>query len=96
MDDDGKRFKTISIDYECYGHYLENAGLNDAQKREILDALWTVIVGFVDLGFEVRPGTKSLDGDSGSMVALQDQFSKTKSIEAAACALNGRGAREES
>ena len=45
----------LTIDYALYEQYLEGADLSDAQKQEFLDALWSIIVGFVDLGFGVHP-----------------------------------------
>jgi len=56
-DDEDKTasFKPLTINYELYEHYLEESDLDIAQKREFLDALWSVIVGFVDLGFGTHP-----------------------------------------
>ena len=45
----------ITVDYEKYEHFLEDADLSEDQKREFLQALWQIIVGFVDLGFGVHP-----------------------------------------
>lgn len=45
----------LTIDYALYEKYLEGADLSDVQKQEFLDALWSIIVGFVDLGFGVHP-----------------------------------------
>lgn len=45
----------LTIDYALYEKYLEDADLSDDQKQEFLDVLWSIIVGFVDLGFGVHP-----------------------------------------
>lgn len=45
----------VRIDYERYERFLEDGDLSDEQKRRFLDALWSMIVGFVDLGFGVHP-----------------------------------------
>ena len=45
----------ITVDYEKYAHFLEDADLAEEQKREFLQAVWEVIVGFVSLGFGVHP-----------------------------------------
>ena len=45
----------ITVDYERYAHFLENADLTEDQKREFLQALWNIIVEFVSLGFGVHP-----------------------------------------
>ena len=38
-----------------YEHFLEDQGLSAEQKRAMLEALWSIIVSFVDLGFGVHP-----------------------------------------
>lgn len=45
----------ITVDYERYAHFLEDADLSEEQKLEFLQALWNVIVEFVSLGFGVHP-----------------------------------------
>jgi len=45
----------LTIDYALYEDYLEGSGLDEAQKREFLDALWSIVVEFVLLGFAVHP-----------------------------------------
>lgn len=46
---------TLTIDYELYQKDLDNADLSHAEKQQFLDALWSIIVSFVDLGFGVHP-----------------------------------------
>lgn len=45
----------ITVDYERYAHFLENADLTEEQKQEFLRALWNIVVEFVSLGFGVHP-----------------------------------------
>lgn len=45
----------VLIDYERYKHFLEGADLTDDQKKEFLEALWSIIVQFVSYGFGVHP-----------------------------------------
>ena len=61
-----------------YAHYVKDYELAEAQQRELLEAIWTVVVGFVDLGFGLHPVQQASDGapdarhlaaDSGSMLA---------------------------
>ncbi|MEE9453112.1 MAG: hypothetical protein V3V13_01850 [Paracoccaceae bacterium] len=47
--------RIIHVDVEKYQHLLDDSGMNNAQKREVLEALWSMIVAFVDLGFGVHP-----------------------------------------
>jgi len=45
----------ITVDVEKYQSYLDDTAMTDAEKKEFLQALWQVIVGFVELGFGVHP-----------------------------------------
>ena len=46
---------SLGIDTAKYQAYLDDPILSDAQKEEIVQALWSIIVAFVDLGFVVHP-----------------------------------------
>jgi hypothetical protein len=46
---------SIKLDVERYDHLLNNTSLTPDQRREFLEAMWNLIVGFVDLGFQVEP-----------------------------------------
>lgn len=45
----------LTIDYALYEDYLADADLTDDQKHQFLDALWSIICAFVDLGFGIHP-----------------------------------------
>ncbi len=47
--------KALTLDSSLYEKYLEESDLSEEQKQEFLETLWSIIVGFVDLGFEVHP-----------------------------------------
>ena len=51
----------VKLDYTLYAQYLDDADLTQAQKQDFLETLWTIIVGFVDLGFEVQPDNNGAD-----------------------------------
>jgi hypothetical protein len=46
---------TVHVDVDRYKAYLDGSGMNDAQKEEFLQALWSIIVNFVELGYGVHP-----------------------------------------
>jgi hypothetical protein len=67
----------LKFDPRAYSHFLEETGWTEAQKYAFTKALWEIVVGFVDLGFNLHPlqhldNTKSLDVDSPSMVSWPD------------------------
>ncbi|MFC3229147.1 hypothetical protein ACFOGJ_18015 [Marinibaculum pumilum] len=51
----------LTVDYDLYAHYLEDSDLSKEQKQEFLQALWSIIVDFVALGFEVHPVQQAQD-----------------------------------
>lgn len=55
------RRPTLPLDVALYEGCLADRDLDEAQKRALLEALWTIIVGFVDLGFAVEPAVKLPD-----------------------------------
>jgi len=64
----------IGFDFERYAHFLEDADLNEEQKRELLATLWNIMSEFVMLGFGVHPiqqacGKQDLDGQSDPLAS---------------------------
>ncbi len=47
--------KRLEVDLERYQTYLDNNDLTDEQTADFVNALWTVIVAFVDLGYGIHP-----------------------------------------
>ena len=55
----------ITFDAARYEHFLEEMGLSEDQKGAMLEALWSIIVGFVDLGFGVHPAQQACGQNGG-------------------------------
>lgn len=53
MKDETNTRSTIRFDYEQYAPLLDDPSLSEDQKRQILEALWTIVCSFVELGFMV-------------------------------------------
>lgn len=47
--------RSLEIDTAKYQKYLDDPALDDAQKEEIIHALWSIMMNFVDLGFGIHP-----------------------------------------
>lgn len=45
----------LSIDWELYGQYLEDSDLSETDRRACIEALWSIMVSFVDMGFRFTP-----------------------------------------
>lgn len=66
--------KTLLIDVARYQHLLDESGLSDTQKEEVLKSLWAIMIGFVDLGFTIQPLEESC-GKVGSAPANPENLS---------------------
>lgn len=71
----------ITVDVEKYQGYLDGSGLSQAQKEEVLQAMWLIIVSFVELGFGVHPaqeacGKTLLLGEDASQTAPDEVSSR--------------------
>lgn len=45
----------LELDFEKYEPLLADETIPDAQKRELIETLWSIITQFVALGFELHP-----------------------------------------
>ena len=53
------QWQALSLDYDAYAPYLEESNMSDAQKREFIEALWEIVVCFVDLAFDDHPNQQT-------------------------------------
>ena len=58
--------RIIKVDVERYQSYLDGTNMTPAQKEEFLQAMWLVMVSFVELGFEVHTVQEVCGKDAGS------------------------------
>jgi hypothetical protein len=59
------RRPVVTLDVALYESYLADSGMTEDQKREFLELLWSIIVGFVDLGFAIDPVQQAVGADCG-------------------------------
>lgn len=69
------RRPTLSLDLALYETYFADSTLIETQKTELLQALWSIIVGFVDLGFTVE----AADCDTESPREVVQEFASAGS-----------------
>jgi len=74
----------LTLDVALYEQYLVESDLTEDQKREFLEALWSIIVGFVDLGFGIHPVQQAAaagqdDEKSGAIAAGLIPFQQEES-----------------
>lgn len=56
---------SVEVDVLKYQAYLDDPTLSDAQKEELISALWNIIVCLVDLGFGVHPAQQAYGDHDG-------------------------------
>ncbi|MBN9304829.1 MAG: hypothetical protein BGO82_11035 [Devosia sp. 67-54] len=57
----GEGRTALNFDVSKYLPYLEDSELTEAQGKELLESLWVIVVGFVDLGFGTSPIQQAMD-----------------------------------
>ena len=82
------RLPALAFDFREYQRFVDDSDWTEAQKREFLEAVWQIIVGFVDLGFKLHPvqlaiNAKPLAPDS-SRVLSSVNISASKELAVAA------------
>ena len=79
--EEGLQPLTLSIDWDLFGSYLDDSDLSDDQKREFIESLWSIVVGFVDLGFGIAPTQLACEQNAHSALRLpQDLLSLDQDI----------------
>ncbi|MEM8750719.1 MAG: hypothetical protein AAGF28_10475 [Pseudomonadota bacterium] len=46
---------TLELDIEYYQSFLDDVDISDDKKQELIETLWSIVVSFVDLGFDIHP-----------------------------------------
>lgn len=57
----------LAFDADEYLSHTADLDLDEAQARELLAALWTIMVGFVDMGFGLSPITQVIEAAAGEV-----------------------------
>lgn len=52
---DAPRFPSLVFDPEKYRQYVRDFDLSEAEQEELLQAIWAIMVAFVDFGMKIHP-----------------------------------------
>lgn len=52
-DEDMFERPSLSVDWELYAAMLEDCDATPEEQRALIETLWSIVVAFVDLGFDV-------------------------------------------
>lgn len=58
------RLPALVCDWEAWLPYIEDSSLSDAQKQQMIESLWAIVVAFVDLGWEIRDAPQESCGQA--------------------------------
>ena len=80
---------SLSVDWEVYAAMLEDSDMPLEQQKELIETLWSIVVMFVDLGFDLDPvqqicgeDQEALDEDSSDLVSLlNNEWARTRAEE---------------
>lgn len=62
----GEEKRVVTVDVKRYEHLLDDPSLTEAQKEEVLQAVWMIVLSFVDLGFNVHPVQQAKPDETNS------------------------------
>ena len=82
--------RVLTLDVDLYQGYLDDPELSTQQREEMLQALWTAICCFVDLGYKIEPQencgqptcAKSTAADDPRNVLISDEHTISKTFKA--------------
>ncbi|MEM8761142.1 MAG: hypothetical protein AAGE83_12615 [Pseudomonadota bacterium] len=55
----GARRKVLEVDLDQFQHRLDSAGMTEARRSEYLQLVWSIVLQFVDLGYQLHPVQQS-------------------------------------
>lgn len=78
----------LTFDATEYCHFLADCDWTEEQKLEFIGTLWQIIIGFVDLGFDLHPIQQVIDSqntlaaDSVSMLEFPHKLNILETTDA--------------
>lgn len=71
----------LTFNWEDWLPYFEDTDVPDAQKRELIETLWLIVVSFVDLGFDLNPHQKICGQTLDLKTLLDEAVLKSDAVE---------------
>ena len=56
--------QTLQFDWQEWLPFVEESDLTDDKKREMIEALWSIVIAFVDLGWDVSDAPQESSGQT--------------------------------
>lgn len=64
-------YPALQMNWEDFLPFMEDDDIPEDQKRAFIDALWSIVIAFVDLGWNVAPASESCGQDLDLRAALE-------------------------
>lgn len=64
-------FPSLHLDWEDWMSEFEDCDATDAERRQMIETLWQIVISFVDLGWDISPNPKN----SGQVLDLHAALS---------------------
>lgn len=80
----------LTFNWQDWLPYFEDAGIPDAQKREMIETLWQIVVAFVDLGFDLNPHQQSCGQNVDLKSLLEEAVVKSSAAQNAPKSADGQ------
>lgn len=55
---------TLTFEWTEWLPYMADSDLTDDQKRAVIETLWSIVMGFVDLGWEIESRASETSGQT--------------------------------
>lgn len=52
---DERFYPPLKLDVACYEELLADFDMSEEERAALLEAMWNIVVSFVDLGFDLHP-----------------------------------------
>ena len=62
---------SLHLKWEDWLPYLEDSGASGAEKRQLIETVWAIMMGFVDLGWDVGSSKETSGQNLDLTAALQ-------------------------
>lgn len=80
---------SLSVDWEVYAAMLKDSDMPLDQQQELIETLWSIVLMFVDLGYDLHPipqtcgeDEEALNQDSTDLVSLlNNKWAQTRAEE---------------
>lgn len=68
--EDPPKAQALRFDWQDWLPHFDDEDIPDNDKRAMIEALWSIVVAFVDLGWDITPDAKETCGQDLDLTAL--------------------------